>query len=402
MKSVGIISEYNPFHNGHKFQIGKVREKYGECTVVSLMSPNFVQRGEPSLFDKYSRGYSAVAGGADLCLCMPTVCVNLSAEGFASSGIYACAKLNLDAVCFGAECDGRDALFEIAEYTLTEEYRTGVKEECQADPSLSLMRAGERHIAKTMGKEYAEIISQPNNILAVEYIKALKKQNYNPEVIIIKREGEGYKSLRESPLPSATFLREKILSPAFSAERFVPQKCGEIYSELARSGKYAESGKFRDILRATLLFKSTNEIEECVGSGELASRIANAVRCAENFDAFISEVTSPRITRARINRTLLSCLFGTSHNEFIHESPAFLQLTAANRRGCEFLAERRRSEFPIIVKNADNEKFSDKRDFKRQWAYECRADEVWAMCRKAPCPPNIFLKQSPYIIRQDF
>lgn len=402
MKSVGIISEYNPFHNGHNFQIGKVREKYGECTAVSIMSPNFVQRGEPALFDKYSRGYSATLGGADLCLCMPTVCVNLSAQGFASSGIYACAKLDLDAVCFGAECDEYDALFEIAEYTLTGEYRTGVEEECQADPSLSLMRAGERHVAKKMGKEYAEIISQPNNILAVEYIKALKAQNYNPEIIIIKREGEGYKSLKASSLPSATFLREKILSPDFSADPFVPQKCCEIYSELVKSGKYAESAKFRDILRGVLLLKSTDEIEECVGNGELAARIAGAVRKSENFDAFLSEVTSPRITRARINRALLSCVLEIKHNEFMHESPAFLQLTAANRRGCEFLAKRRRSEFPIIVKNADCEKFSKKHDFKRQWAYECRADEVWAMCRKAPCPPNIFLKQSPYIIRQDF
>ena len=137
MNTVAIISEYNPFHKGHKYQLDAIKHLCDNANIVCIMSPNFVQRGEPALFDKYARGQCAIAEGADLAVSMPMVHALLSAEGFAECGIHLAKRLGAKALAFGVEDDDILLLKEVAEALISENFESIMKEETEKHPSLS-------------------------------------------------------------------------------------------------------------------------------------------------------------------------------------------------------------------------------------------------------------------------
>ncbi len=395
----GIISEYNPFHNGHKYQTDFLKSKYPNAVTVALMSSNFVQRGECALFDKYARAAAAVSAGVDLALSIPFVFSVLSAEGYAEAGVRLAHKLGLDAISFGAECDEYEKLFSIADFMLSEEYKGLVESICASSPSLSLVRAGERAVLSALGKACAVEVSKPNNILALEYIKAIKRYSLPLDVIIVKRAGAGYKSLELSPFPSAMLIREKLYSQE-SIEGLVPDECYGLYREYISKGAACDRDKFLSHMHFSLLQKSDALLDKCVGSVELASRIRRAIFESDSIDSAASRAVSARFTRARVMRALVSALFEIPHNAFMHKAPAYTQLLAFKESARAYLASRRRESFPIITKNADASVFEQDIEFSAQWRAECMADSFFALSCAVPRPANSFIKQSPFFIKE--
>ena len=259
MKTIGIIAEYNPFHNGHAYQIKKIREITGADFVVVAMSGDFVQRGEPAIIDKYARTKMALYSGADFVVELPVLWATASAENFAMAGITLFEKMGcIDGICFGAETDNLPLLTALADILVEEpeSYKIALssylkkgmnfptartKALCDTFWSYSLAESSHTHnspLSKPVTSELlTEILSSPNNILALEYLKALKRSNSSIKPFLLKREGAGYHdtqiyshsdnhalfpvgedtksylfSLPETPTASATAIRNILLS----------------------------------------------------------------------------------------------------------------------------------------------------------------------------------------------
>ena len=215
MKIAAIISEYNPFHNGHAKQFRLIRERLGGDTViVCLMSGNFVQRGEPALLPKAVRAEAAVACGADLVLELPVTAALSSAEGFAAGGVRLLDALGVvDELCFGAETADRDALWQTAACLRTPAFSEALRRELAGGISFAAARS--RALAQLGAAP--EVVRQPNDILAVEYCKALQALGSQIEPAVFLRQGAYHAVLPEGENPSATSLRELARPEAWAA-----------------------------------------------------------------------------------------------------------------------------------------------------------------------------------------
>ena len=218
MKTVGIICEYNPLHLGHQKQIHRIRQEFGEDTaIVCAMSGNFVQRGSPAIMDKSIRARAAIQCGADLVLELPVTAALSSAEGFAAGGVRLLSPL-CDVLCFGAETANKDILLGAAKALLSEDFPPLLRSELDTGKSFPAAREA---ALKRMGVETA-ILSQPNNILAVEYCKAILSQESKMTPFPIHRQGRYHALNVDAENPSATAVRNLMLI-AHNWKHCVPQ-----------------------------------------------------------------------------------------------------------------------------------------------------------------------------------
>ena len=258
MKTSAIICEYNPFHNGHKFQIDTARSITNCDAVIALMSGNFVQRGDFALFPKEIRAKAALSGGADLILENPTFCVLRSAEGYASAAVCTLTSLGcVDSLVFGAECDDIKLLTSIAKILISEDKSFCDILSCELSKGASYPAARGIAVGKILGSDAEEILKQPNNILAVEYIKAIIKQNSSLSPVVIQRKGAGHNSSEVSEnIASASFIRDEFTQNKSSSLSFVPDYAAELYS---KSSFFKVSSADNAII-ASLNLKSALEI----------------------------------------------------------------------------------------------------------------------------------------------
>lgn len=226
MKTVGIIAEYNPFHNGHKYLTDTAKAITGADTVISIMSGNFVQRGAPAVCNKYLRTEMALKSGQDIIFELPTLYSLGSAEVFASGAVKLfCALNSVDYLCFGSECGDLNLLSECAsaidEYTKTEEFKAKLSSLIKS--GIPYSSAFSSAVKERLGVK-TDILSSPNNLLAVEYLRALNtakksgKYNHIPKPITIKRSGAAYSDTELSDMPSATAIRSFLINGNFNAE----------------------------------------------------------------------------------------------------------------------------------------------------------------------------------------
>lgn len=204
MKSVGIICEYNPFHNGHAAQI-EILRGMGYERVVCVMSGNYTQRGELAIADKYTRSEAAIRGGADVVLELPYPYSSLSAEGFARAGVHILSSVGVDAICFGSESADLDLLTAASDAISSKEFVEKYSQSVKGGSAKSFFSLLGEHIGRD-----CSILS--NDILAIQYIAAIKSLAVKLDVVSIKREGAAYSKieLSQNELPSATAIRRKI------------------------------------------------------------------------------------------------------------------------------------------------------------------------------------------------
>ena len=236
MRSVGIICEYNPFHNGHKRQIDILRSMGYDC-IVCVMSGNYTQRGELAIFDKYTRAQGAIYGGADIVFELPFPFSSFSADGFASAGVHILSSLGVDAICFGSECGDVDILSRAADAVLSVKFKT-----VYTDLQKSGLGSTSAYFGALKATTGDDCTLLSNDILGISYIAAIKKMGCSLIPVTVKREGAAYneKSIITNEFPSATAIREILKNRqndlASSLESYMPEKSLSLLIEARNRG----------------------------------------------------------------------------------------------------------------------------------------------------------------------
>ncbi|MBO5266702.1 MAG: nucleotidyltransferase family protein [Ruminiclostridium sp.] len=329
MKICGIIAEYNPFHNGHKYQIEETKRRFGATHTVAVMSGNFTQRGDTAIFDKYKRAEVALKNGVDLVIELPVAYALGSAEQFALGAVSVLQSLGcVDMLSFGSECGDIDLLHETAGAVVYAQ---------QHDDFFRFMRSGDtlpvalqKTIEKYYESEIIETLAEPNNTLAVEYLKAMDEMGCLFEPVTIGRTGTGHDSDEVSEnIASASKIRKMILAGE-DVSAFVPE---------LPDGETADIRNLETAILAKLRMMSQKEIEKApnVLMG-LENRIYKSARVATNLAELYMLIKTKRYTLARIRRIVLACFLGIKKSD-LKKSPSYIRILGMNGKGREILAK---------------------------------------------------------------
>ena len=331
MKIAGIIAEYNPFHEGHAYQIQKAKEQCGAEFAVVVMNGDFVQRGEPAIFDKYTRTKEALLGGADLIFELPVRFGLSSAGDFAMGGVLALNALPfVTHLCFGTETGDLTPLLQAATFLCDEpdSYRTRVKHFVKQ--GILYPKARSLALAAESGLP-TETWDSPNNILGLEYCVALQKLHSKIKPFTIRREGQGYHD-NDTPalsdFPSATFLREKI------------RKAGE-KENLSLSD-------FSSLIGYSLLTaKDLCRIKDI--TPDLSDRIRNELPKYREINEFVKTIKNPSLTTGRIKRSFFQCLFDIEKEEPVMP---YLRVLGMKKEASSLLSQKENASCQILTKLA--------------------------------------------------
>ena len=337
MRIAGIICEYNPLHLGHKKQIDFLRAQgYG---IVCAMSGNFVQRGHPAIFNKMRRAEAAVRCGADLVVELPIPYALSSAEGFAAGGVDILSRL-CDTLCFGAEDANSEKLMETASALLSTEFSEKLRP--QLDAGLSFPAARAKALTE-MGMD-AAILDTPNNILAVEYCKAILAQGCAMNILPIYRGGSYHDEEADAENPSATSLRN-LLEKGEKWESFVPDGAISCFENAPihslKNGEKAILYRLRTMTDA--------EFEALpYGTEGLWRKLMHASREWNTLDEIIAATKSKRYTRTRIDRMILCAFLGLQERDFKSPVP-YCRVLAFNDTGRAILSKVREDGFFVNI-----------------------------------------------------
>lgn len=369
MQTVGIICEYNPLHRGHEKQLRLVRKLGGEG-IVCLMSGNFVQRGAPAIIDKSLRAAAALECGADLVLELPLTAALSSAEGFAREGVRLLGHF-CDSLCFGAETADATSLLSAAQVLLSDDFSPALRQ--QLDKGLSFPVARSKALEQ-MGVD-ASMLSTPNNILAVEYCKAILASGSGMKPLVIHRDGD-YHALDADPQnPSATAIRQRMVSGEHW-EHLVPEAAGCIFR--AATVHTLAAGE-RAVL-ARLRTMSDEEFEALpYGSEGLWRKLMHISRTRAGLEQIAAGVKSKRYTRTRIDRMILCAFLGLT-KEMMNSPAPYARVLAFNDTGREILKQaRQKGHYPNI-----GEKLGHPYE-----ALEKRSDDLYGLFADTLEPPGI-------------
>ena len=366
-KGTGIVCEYNPFHKGHAYQIETVKDM-GAQFVVCAMSGDFTQRGEPSFQDKYVRAENAVKNGADIVLEIPFPFCSMSAEGFAKAGVSVLENSGLcSSIAFGSECADVVKLSEIAK-VLDKNFHKKVLERQKEEPNLSYASARELLIAQTLGQECADIIKNPNDILAVEYLKAVK--TLYPIAVKRTTPRGGF----DEKFASSSYIRRSL----FDDEKR-NSALGGLPLDYSFEKTYNGNGVFYTHMLLSLMQKTPSELSEIaeVPKGCEHSIITNA-SSASCYEELCERLSSKTLTDAKIRRMLLFSFFGVT-KEMANKEPSFTSVLAMSEKGGKML-KKYAEERKIIVASRIAQIKKDKAA-KAEYDFARKAHEVVEKCR---------------------
>ena len=334
--NVGIVCEYNPFHLGHRKQIDSIREKFGANTgIICAMSGNYVQRGHPAVFDKTIRAEAAIRCGADLVVELPVTTSLSSAEGFAAGGVAVLSRL-CDGLCFGAETADLRQLLGTAEALLSEDFPKLLRRELDTGRSFPAARQA---ALEKMGIPGA-ILESPNNILAVEYCKAILRQSSPMQPLPIFREGSYHAKEADFENPSATSLRIR-LQNGLEISEYLPEPAGRVFA--GAPIHTLEAGQRAVLSRLRTMEDAEFEVLP-FGSEGLWRKLMRESRTQATLEAIASAVKSKRYTRSRIDRMILCAFLGITAPMLEAEIP-YVRVLAFNDRGREILSGTKKDGF---------------------------------------------------------
>ena len=378
MKAVGLVTEYNPFHNGHLYHLNKAMELTGADISVAVMSGDFVQRGEPAVLDKYTRTSMALNSGVNLVVELPVNYAVSSAESFAAGALKVLDYIKADSIAFGSEsgdierlsklahilCDNEDTLYkEISKYTAN---------------GISYAAARQKVVEKLTDKDTAAMLTSSNNILAVEYLKAIIKNNYAIKPYTVQRQGDSYNDTDiRSEYASATALRENLKADNIS--EYIPVKAGLI---LSSNTNYIYPDDITEVLFTRLLdilFASNYDknvfIENVMQypdvSKEIAGRLYKSAmdmitrtvpqrseskdNWAFSFGSLCEHIKTKEVPLSRIKRALVRITLGLDKKrmeKYVNEP--YIRVLGFDKKGQEYLSYIRKTvEVPLITKTAD-------------------------------------------------
>lgn len=378
MKAVGLVTEYNPFHNGHLYHLNKAMELTGADISVAVMSGDFVQRGEPAVLDKYTRTSMALNSGVNLVVELPVNYAVSSAESFAAGALKVLDYIKADSIAFGSEsgdierlsklahilCDNEDTLYkEISKYTAN---------------GISYAAARQKVVEKLTDKDTAAMLTSSNNILAVEYLKAIIKNNYAIKPYTVQRQGDSYNDTDiRSEYASATALRENLKADNIS--EYIPVKAGLI---LSSNTNYIYSDDITEALFTRLLdilFASSYDknvfIENVMKypdvNKEIAGRLYKSAmdmitrtvpqrseskdNWAFSFGSLCEHIKTKEVPLSRIKRALVRIILGLDKKRMEkYANEPYIRVLGFDKKGQEYLSYIRKTvEVPLITKTAD-------------------------------------------------
>ena len=358
MNVIGITAEYNPFHLGHAYHLRRVRERFGEdSTVVCVMSGDFVQRGEPAVYDKFIRAEAACRCGADLVVELPLPWCLSSAEGFARGAVGLLDALGCTHLSFGCENDDMDALSALAELLGSAAFQERVKQTLRDDGRLSYAEARQRAAADVCG-ERAAFLEKPNNILAIEYIKAIRTLGSSMVPLGVLRVGSAHDG-DGGVFPSASALRKRLYGGE-DASAFLPPAAVAVYACAEAQGR----GLLRaDALEAAMLSRLRLLDEETLlrlpdARDGLSQRLYRALREEPTLRLVAERTKSRRYAMARIRRLLCAASLGL-RDGMADGRPGYARVLAANPRARALLGGLRKTDAlalltkPAAVKELD-------------------------------------------------
>ena len=350
MKICAIICEYNPFHNGHLHQLREAKRLSGADFVLCIMSGNFVQRGEAAIMDKYTRAKHALLAGADVVIELPTVFATSNAELFAKGAISILSAIpDVKTLCFG--CENNDKLaFKLAARYLNDEPK-------EVSDKIKELTATGTSFAKARANAWAgyiplEFLSSPNNILGLEYTRAILAKNADIDILPIQRVGNAYNETQlDENYPSATAVRTAIKNGK-KVEKGVPEFVLQDFPKhLENTLELLEKHAILSLDKAFL-----KRVCDCTEGLENAFK-----KAAENSASLVDTLTSARYTSSRIRRIALQAMLGIEEN-FIREcleAPLYLRILAIKKESSEAMSALSQSNFPIVARAHDEDKLSE-------------------------------------------
>lgn len=345
---LGIIAEYNPFHNGHLYQIEQAKRITGAEYVVAIITGNFAQRGNTALVNKWTKAQMAIENGVDIVLELPTIYSISSAENFAEGAIKVLDSLKIvDTLCFGTETSDFAALNNIANilYNEPKEYIAILNHEL--GKGISYPKARENALMMYLNdiKRYANILSGPNNILAIEYLKALKRLKSDMKPFSVERKKVYYNDEKiVDEFASATAIRKLIAQEQYDDLRKVmPRNSYMLLKEEIRKGNYViDLIKYEKEILYTLRKMTVKEIAELPDVSEgLENAIKNAADSCNNLIDLVNIIKSKRYTQTRIQRILLYALLGITKKDMQNSKKVipYARVLGFNARGKEMLSD---------------------------------------------------------------
>lgn len=365
MSTAAIIAEYNPFHTGHLYQIDKVREITGAENIVIVMSGNYVQRGIPAVFDKYTRTHMALTCGCDAVFELPVFYSTGSAEYFASGAVNLVASLGCaNYLCFGCETENIDLIKDIAGILISEpsEYKNHLQDFLKSGMPFAKSRI-KALLTMFKNEEYDEvlrILSSPNSILAIEYVKAILKNNYNIKPVIIRRDYGYHSDSLTEKFASASGIRKSISTSSVDAVKdYIPEQIWDIFT----SALPVSENDFSDFLFYKILF--ADSLEDYLDVNKfLANSINNNQKNCKTFNGLTSMISGKHITTGRCNRALIHIMLDITTadiNSYIRNNyNRYIRMLGFRKSHSSLLsAIKQNSSLPVISKMSDSGKLLD-------------------------------------------
>lgn len=396
MKTVGIVAEYNPFHNGHAYQIAEAKKMTGADYCIIIMSGNFMQRGIPAIMDKSLRIQSALMCGADLVLELPVQYATGSAEYFASGAVAILDRLKItDYLCFGSECGNIQVLSALADALISEseDFKCLLKQQIKSGYSFPQARNYALMSAFPQLTPYLDILRFPNNILALEYLKALKKRGSRIEPCTLARNGAGYHdgSLYES-YSSALAIRESL--GAKNDIGIIKEQVPEPVYKLMEENYLKTFPIIAEDFSSLLLYKLMEEQESGYSryfdiDNTFSDRLKNLIYSYTDYDSFCEKLKTKNMTHTRITRNLMHILLNIYQSDidtFCAEDYVYYARISGFRKEAAPLlsAIKENASIPLISKLADSDACILSENGRKMLKQDIKSNHIYSMtvCRK--------------------
>lgn len=376
MTVAGIVAEFNPFHKGHEYLIGQARELLGgDCAVVCVMSGSAVQRGEPAAFSKFARAEAAVSCGADVVLELPAPWSLSSAEGFARGAVGVLDATGVvDALVFGSECGDAGQLTEAAEALLNPETDALIREELKA--GISYAAARERALSRVGA--LSECLTTPNDILGVEYVKALKTLHSVARPLAVRRVGARHDGRGGKEIRSASEIRALISEKG--ALEAMPEAAAAVFSREITEGRgIVTTEKLEMAMLARLRMLTESDFAGLPGASEgLDRRLFAAVRSQPGVSEILEYAKSKRYAMSRLRRMVMCACLGIKAEDQSDSVP-YIKVLAMSVEGRAVLHDmRKKASIPIITKPSTVRRLDDRSQ--RVFAIEAGATDLASLC----------------------
>ena len=401
---LGIIAEYNPFHNGHMYHLQKAKAQSGAQYCICVMSGNFVQRGNTSIVNKWKKAEMALLNGVDLVIELPTIYSVASAEGFSLGAIKLLNNLKIvDAISFGTETSDFAALNNISSIVNEEpmKYKSILNSELKKGLSFPKARENALMLYLNDNKRYDNILNTPNNILAIEYLKALKKIKSTIQPIPVKREKVYYNdNVIVDEFASATAIRKLLKNEEFSEIRkVVPKSTYQILKKETELGNVVlDLSRYEKEIIYNLRRMTVSEIAELPDVNEgLEHSLKNAANYSNDITNLINIVKTKRYTVTRIQRILICALLGITKRDvgMAKKTEPYIRVLGFNEKGKELIS-RINKQNPKATVITSVKKFQDKNNnnknskiYKRLLDIDIFSTNVYTMACKSESLANL-------------